>query len=141
MMGAKSDYYTDHIISVFEGFQDISQGEVFFSDAGLHSVTSTSTKGFRAALDVASKADKVLIVVGIDRTVEAETRDRTSTDLPGAQTALIQRIIAAKGDVNVAVCLINGGSVLWMHGLVMFLLSSKHLNQACMEVRLLPRSC
>ena len=111
MMGAKSDYYTDHIISVFEGFQDISQGEVFFSDAGLHSVTSTSTKGFRAALDVASKADKVLIVVGIDRTVEAETRDRTSTDLPGAQTALIQRIIAAKGDVNVAVCLINGGSV------------------------------
>ena len=113
MMGAKDDYYTDHIISILEGFESAAadKGSVRYSNAGLKSVTSTSTSGFRGAVSTALKADKVVLVMGIDKTVEAETRDRTSTDLPGAQMALIEQIVAAKGPNHVAVCLVNGGSV------------------------------
>ena len=61
------------------------------------------------AVDIVSKADAVIIVVGIE---EGEFRDRAKLNLPGLQEQMIQRIIAAKTSVAV---LIIGGSAITMN--------------------------
>lgn len=52
---------------------------------GLESITSNSTKGFDAALAAAGKADHVVLMLGLDGSVEGEGHDRHEIGLPGVQ--------------------------------------------------------
>ena len=48
-----------------------------------------------------------MLCVGIDSTVEGEQKDREQIDLPGAQGALVRRVVAA--NARTVVVLLNGG--------------------------------
>ncbi|MEO6916979.1 MAG: glycoside hydrolase family 3 C-terminal domain-containing protein [Chitinophagaceae bacterium] len=50
---------------------------------------------FQQAVDVAKKADVVIVFAGTTLDVEAEGRDRNSLGLPGAQEQLIEAVMAA----------------------------------------------
>lgn len=68
-----------------------------------------STSGFAAAVSAAQAADYVVLFLGIDNSIESESLDRTSIDLPYIQHQLASAI-AAVGKPT-AVVLINGGMV------------------------------
>lgn len=73
------------------------------------SVDGDSTAGFAAAVEAASQADSVLLLVGSDQSVEGEAHDRISIDLPGVQHQLIAAV-AAVGKPT-AVVIMRGGPV------------------------------
>ncbi len=63
-----------------------------------------------AAAKAAASADAVVLVIGIDQSIESEGNDRYSIALPGNQSALIALISSvAKGPVVVVV--MGGGSL------------------------------
>lgn len=73
-------------------------------------ITSNGTHGeFEAALKVAAAADVVIMGMGIDTHVEAESHDRSSIDLPQVQHDLIAAVTALGKPT--AVYLLNGGMV------------------------------
>jgi beta-glucosidase len=69
-------------------------------------VDGDDTTGFAEAVRLARAADAVVLVLGEDRDMSAEARNRTSLDLPGVQPALARAVHAA-GRPVVAV-LLNG---------------------------------
>jgi len=72
-------------------------------------VTSTNTSGFAAALTLASQSDLVVLVLGLDSSVEAEGLDRVQITFPGVQDEFSQSII--KLGKPTVVVLINGGAI------------------------------
>lgn len=63
-----------------------------------------------SAVNAAGQADAVIVFVGLDQSVEAETVDRESLLLPGRQPELVQKAAAASRG-PVVVVLISGGSL------------------------------
>ncbi|KAH3009321.1 hypothetical protein KXV73_007425 [Aspergillus fumigatus] len=55
-------------------------------------INTNSTAGFDAALSAAKQADVVVYAGGIDNTIEAEGRDRTTIAWPGNQVNLIDQL-------------------------------------------------
>jgi xylan 1,4-beta-xylosidase len=72
-------------------------------------VTGNDTSGFQAAVDAANAADFVVIMLGLDQTVEREGFDRTQIGLPGVQEQFALKVLAS-GKPAVIV-LMNGGIV------------------------------
>ena len=72
-------------------------------------ISKNDTSGFPAALAAAAAADVVVLALGIDGSVEGESHDRTSIDLPGAQHALAAAV-AAVGKPT-ALFVLHGGAV------------------------------
>jgi hypothetical protein len=72
-------------------------------------LTANSTAGFAAAVALAAESDVVMLVLGIDDSIEAEALDRTSIDLPAIQHQLAAAV-AGVGKPTVVV-LLNGGMV------------------------------
>ncbi|EGZ28322.1 family 3 glycoside hydrolase [Phytophthora sojae] len=70
-------------------------------------VTGNSTAGFVEAVKAVQGAEAVVLFLGIDKSVEAEVRDRNNIDLPAIQVQLLQRVRAV-GKPTVVV-LMNGG--------------------------------
>merc|ERR1712228_6232 len=70
-------------------------------------VDCTSTSGFSAAINTAKAADYVVLMMGIDHSIEGESHDRTSISLPGKQQDLASQICAL-GKPTVLV-LVGGG--------------------------------
>lgn len=67
-------------------------------------------QGFGAAEMAAREADATVLVMGLDQTIEAETRDRTGLLLPGYQQELVTRVAqASRGPVILV--LMSGGPV------------------------------
>ncbi|KAG0482337.1 hypothetical protein HPP92_010421 [Vanilla planifolia] len=63
-----------------------------------------------AAASAARRADAVILVVGLDQSVEAEGRDRDNLLLPGRQQELVQKVaVSSRGPVVLVV--LSGGSV------------------------------
>jgi len=62
---------------------------------GVPSVGSGDTSGIPAAVDLAKKADVVVLGVGSDLSLEREGQDRTAVGFSDAQKALISRVSAA----------------------------------------------
>ena len=69
---------------------------------------------FRAAVDIAKKADVAIVALGTDLSVEDEGVDRSDLDLPGAQRELIKAVLAA--NPNTIAVLQNGSalSITWL---------------------------
>ena len=67
-------------------------------------------QGFGAAEAAAREADATVLVMGLDQSIEAETRDRTGLLLPGYQQELVTRVAqASKGPVILV--LMSGGPI------------------------------
>ena len=58
--------------NVAEALEKINVGGITTSALGLSTVTSTNTSGFADALRLSKEADAVVLVIGIDTTVERE---------------------------------------------------------------------
>lgn len=72
-------------------------------------VDSARTSGIAAAKASALKADVVVLVVGNDRTIEHEGKDRTLTTLPGLQTLFAKEILALNKPTILVMS--NGGAL------------------------------
>ena len=79
--------------------------------AGCKNVACASDAGFGEAVDAAKTAEAVVIICGIDQTIERESRDRTDITLPGQQQKLITQVADAAADKPVALVLFGGGSL------------------------------
>ena len=70
-------------------------------------IDDNDTSLIDAAATAAASSDVAVVFVGLHQTQEREGLDRTTLDLPGAQTQLIQKVVATKKPT--VVVLINGG--------------------------------
>lgn len=100
------------IESIEEAFRNLT-GSVVYAP-GLPNVTSNETGLFASAVEVAKKADHVVLALGLDTgSVEMEGQDRKSTALPPGQVALFDAVRAAGRPLTVV--LLNGGIVSMSH--------------------------
>ncbi|KAL2341705.1 hypothetical protein Fmac_009645 [Flemingia macrophylla] len=77
---------------------------------GCRNVACGGNQLFGAAETIAREADATVLVMGLDQSVEAETRDRLGLLLPGFQQELVARVArVAKGPVILVI--ISGGPV------------------------------
>jgi beta-glucosidase len=63
--------------------------------AGVPDARSTDASGFDAAFEGVKRADVAILVLGEDGNISGECRSRAFLDLPGAQSALIERLSTA----------------------------------------------
>lgn len=75
------------LISPLQGPRDAGYDVTFVPGTN---ISGTSTEGFEAALAAARQADVVIYAGGIDLSIEAEARDRTTLTWPGNQLDLIK---------------------------------------------------
>ena len=106
-------------ISVLEGIKEVFVGSNITVNyaPGCADVKCETTDGFSDAVQIAKSADYVIMVMGLDQTVEAEGRDRVHVpcngaaydvlEPPGCQNALVQLI--SELNSNIVIILINGG--------------------------------
>lgn len=72
-------------------------------------LTKDDESGFPDAVAAARVADVIVLVLGIDESVEKESHDRTSIDLPDVQHKLAAQVLALGKPT--AIVLVNGGMV------------------------------
>jgi len=77
---------------------------------GCNDVACSDTSHFGDAVKAAANADVVIVVVGIDQSVESEGNDRTEITLPGNQNLLVQQIANASKSPIIVVSM-SGGAV------------------------------
>ncbi len=91
----------------------LGSGRVLYAP-GLKNSRDRSQDGFPAAVDVAKRADVVLLFLGEEHILSGEARSRAFLDLPGAQQALVDAISSAGKPV---VAVIMAGRPLTFHDL------------------------
>jgi hypothetical protein len=99
------------VTSFYEGFANITQtldGTTLLTAKGC-SVSGTNTSDFPSALEVASKADTVVFLGGLDLQIESEDKDRPDIRLPAIQVKLIQEISMINR--RIVLVLLHGGMV------------------------------
>ncbi|KAF3490449.1 hypothetical protein F2Q69_00056106 [Brassica cretica] len=90
--------------------QGISRYARTLHQAGCAGVACRGNQGFGAAEAAAREAEATVLVMGLDQSIEAETRDRTGLLLPGYQQELVTRVAqASKGPVILV--LMGGGPI------------------------------
>lgn len=97
-------------ITVIEGILDkVGPSKLLYTKGC--DINSEDTSGFDYALTIASWADVVVFVGGLDHTMEGEGYDRItgSTDLPGVQQQLINELAAV--NPNLVAVIMSGGIV------------------------------
>ncbi|PON61934.1 Glycoside hydrolase, partial [Parasponia andersonii] len=77
---------------------------------GCTSVACDSNYLFGAAEAAARQADATVLIVGLDQSIEAETRDRVGLLLPGLQEELVSRVANASRGPTILV-LMSGGPI------------------------------
>ncbi|KAK3012608.1 hypothetical protein RJ639_009608 [Escallonia herrerae] len=80
-------------MSILEGLQTYVKQTSYA--AGCVDIPCNSTDGFTEALSIATEAEVVIVVAGLDLSQETEDHDRVSLLLPGYQRALISTIATA----------------------------------------------
>jgi len=96
------------VMSPFLALQSANAGGSVEMAAGCD-LTKNDTSGFAAALALAAASDYVVLVLGIDGSIEGESNDRTDIDLPAIQHELAAQV-AAVGKPT-ALVLVHGGSL------------------------------
>ncbi|KAK6937298.1 Glycoside hydrolase, family 3, N-terminal [Dillenia turbinata] len=77
---------------------------------GCSNVSCADDQLFGRALHVARQADATILVMGLDQSIEAEFRDRSSLLLPGKQQELVTKVASAAKGPTVLV-LMSGGPI------------------------------
>jgi hypothetical protein len=72
-------------------------------------INSNNSSAIPAALALGAKADVIVLVLGIDRSIEHEGIDRTDTALPGLQEPFAQQVLKLGKPVVMVLC--NGGAL------------------------------
>jgi len=98
----------DCMTTIADALASMNHGGKTSSAAGVE-VNSAKTSGIASALTLGRAADAVVLVLGIDKTVEQEGTDRTDTALPGLQESFAQQVLSL-GKPTVLV-LVNGGQL------------------------------
>ncbi|KAL0547524.1 hypothetical protein IC582_017462 [Cucumis melo] len=90
--------------------QGISKYTRTIHQQGCKGVACRSNKYFGGAIEAAREADAVVLVMGLDQSIEAEFRDRAELLLPGLQPDLVLKVASmAKGPVILV--LMSGGPI------------------------------
>ncbi|KAJ8900421.1 hypothetical protein K2173_025198 [Erythroxylum novogranatense] len=77
---------------------------------GCADVSCSDDQLFGGAIDAARRADATVLVMGLDQSVEAETRDRAGLLLPGRQQDLVSKVASASKGPTILV-LMSGGPI------------------------------
>jgi hypothetical protein len=98
------------VTSFYEGFQNITHGRTInlLSSKGC-TVSGHDDSGFESAIQVASRADTVVFIGGLDLRIESEARDRPDIRLPDIQVRLLQQV--SRINPNIVLVLLHGGMV------------------------------
>jgi hypothetical protein len=97
------------LISPLMGIQAISTAEVLYAP-GCFNVWCVSTSGFGIAMNVSRFADVIVMVMGINHQIEAESHDRDFISLPGYQEELMKEM-KKSFKVPIIAVLMSGGPV------------------------------
>ena len=113
------------VVSVLEGIEQELSGESISVNyaPGCTNVKCEDQSKFQDALNIVHSADYVVMVMGLDGSVEGEGHDRAETEcngvsndvlgLPGCQSELVQHVVALNS--RVILVLINGGPLSLAH--------------------------
>jgi len=74
-------------------------------------VNSSNASGIAAAAELVEVSDAVVLVVGLDQTVESEGLDRYTLPLPGQQMNLVEAVLERTGGAPVVLVVMAGGAV------------------------------
>lgn len=88
--------------------QGISRYAKTVHQAGCIGVACNNNQQFGAAIAAAAHADATVLVMGLDQSIEAEFRDRTSVLLPGHQQELISQVARASRGPTILVLMCGG---------------------------------
>jgi hypothetical protein len=72
-------------------------------------INSTRTSGIPPALELAKGADRIILAVGLNRSIEREGHDRTSLTLPGLQVPFAESL--GRLGIPITVLVVTGGPV------------------------------
>ena len=97
---------SEDVVSVLDGIRKSAGPRTTVLYAKGCEIDSTATAGFSAAIDAASRADAVVLVVGESSSMSGEAASRSSLALPGNQEDFV-KAVAATGK-PVVVVLLNG---------------------------------
>ncbi|XP_016444635.1 putative beta-D-xylosidase 7 [Nicotiana tabacum] len=94
-------------VSLLQGFQHIVKSIHYHPGCNFVNCTSAAT---HEAVDVAKKAQYVVLIMGLDQRMERESWDRTELGLPGQQETLITAVAKAAAEPVILV-LVGGGPI------------------------------
>ncbi|KAL2921195.1 Beta-D-xylosidase 1 [Bienertia sinuspersici] len=98
----------DATVTMIGNYAGIARYSKTIHQKGCTGVACTSNQQFGAAIAAASHADATVLVMGLDQSIEAEARDRTSVLLPGRQQELISKVAQASRGPTILVLMCGG---------------------------------
>ena len=94
-------------ISIFQGIKEyLDESNIMFAKGC--DINSNDYTGFNEAVNIAKKADKILMVLGEDYNMSGEAASRTNIKLPGIQTELIKALREELPNKEIILILMNG---------------------------------
>jgi len=94
-------------ISIFQGIKEyLNESTIMFAKGC--DINSNDYSGFDEAVNIAKKADKILMVLGEDYNMSGEAASRTNIKLPGIQTQLIKTLRDELPNKEIILILMNG---------------------------------
>ncbi len=94
-------------ISIFQGIKEyLDESNIMFAKGC--DINSNNYSGFNEAVNIAKKADKILMVLGEDYNMSGEAASRTNIKLPGLQTELIKTLRDELPNKEIILILMNG---------------------------------
>ena len=94
-------------ISIFEGIKEyLDDSNIMFAKGC--DIESNDKSGFIEAINIAKKADKIIMVLGEDYNMSGEAASRTSIKLPGIQSELVKAIRNEFPEKEIVLILMNG---------------------------------
>ena len=94
-------------ISIFQGIKEyLDESTIMFAEGC--DINSNDYSGFNEAVNIAKKADKILMVLGEDYNMSGEAASRTNIKLPGIQTELIKTLRDELPNKEIILILMNG---------------------------------
>lgn len=100
----------DCVVTPLEAISAANVGGNTIERKGCENVTSGSYEALERAKEVAEEANAIVLLLGLDQTLEAEGQDRLRTTLPTCQQLLLDLILDL-GNPNTVVVLLHGGTV------------------------------
>lgn len=94
-------------ISVYQGIKSYLNGANILYAKGCD-VDTNNKSGFKKAISLAKKADKIVLVMGENYHMSGEAASRTNIKIPGAQTELIKALRKEFPSKQIILILMNG---------------------------------
>ncbi|MHC4364438.1 MAG: beta-glucosidase BglX [Planctomycetota bacterium] len=105
---------SEDVVSVLKGIRNKLSPESKLFHAKGCGIAGPSTIGFAEAVEVAQRADVVILAVGESKDMSGEAHSRSSLDLPGVQQQLVEAVCATGKPVIVVLLSGRPMSISWM---------------------------